>query len=476
MQHLQPAELSSVDVRSSRADEKKGGEAMEDLPHNFEGDMRRFRRRAYVETIDLSVMTPAVKERTAFRLKGRIVDLSDGGIGIHVDYPLEPGAMLSFTSGDSNKYGVVKWAIKVDDKLHKAGLALCTDDTYGVQYPVELADKRSTINEDLEVYAAALNANTDTYIEALEALSIECSAPGADAGKIMEDIRSLNEKMLSACAEFEEAVAHDEDILKDQRQVFQKKTDRILSGSYLMRHARTWPQGGQGDYKMLENVYKNSPLSSGLGYYLDLYGFSLPLAEAVRCRIKKLEEIVRQEIRLRKAASVLNIGCGSCRELMGLAPDIAAYGAKVTCIDMDGDALAFAMERLSFTGAEESIDFRKYNATRMFDDELNMAAFGMMDIIYSAGLFDYLPSEFLSKLLGALYRMLNYGGTLVAPFKDATRYRHQFFHWLVNWDGFRQRTETEFRSILADAGIPVSAVREERDETGIIIFYMITKH
>lgn len=448
---------------------------MEDLFHNSGSDMRRFRRRSYAETIDFSVMTPELKERTDFRLKGRIVDLSDGGIGIHADFPLKAGAMLSFSTGESNKYGVVKWAIKVNDQRHKAGLALCTDDTHGMQYPVELADTCSTINEDLEIYEAALNANTAAYIEALEALSRACSAPGADAGKIMADVRSLNDNMMSACAEFEEAVDHDEDILKQQRIAFQEKTDRTLSGSYLLRHARTWPQGGQGDYKMLENVYKKSPLSSGLGYYLDLYGLSLPLAEAVRCRIKKLEEIVRQEIRSRNGASVMNIGCGSCRELMGLAPDIAASNAKVTCIDMDGDALAFALERLSFTEAEGSLEFRKYNATRMFDDELNMAAFGKTDIIYSAGLFDYLPSEFLSKVLGALYRLLNEGGTLVAPFKDAARYRSQDFHWLVNWDGFRQRTETEFRSILEDAGIPMSAVREERDETGIIIFYMITK-
>lgn len=448
---------------------------MEDLFSSSGSDMRRFRRRSYAETIDFSVMTPELKERTNFRLKGRIVDLSDGGIGIHADYPLEAGAMLSFNRGESQKYGVVKWAMKVNDQRHKAGLALCNDDTHGMQYPMELAEQFNAINEDLEIYEAALNASTASYIKELEALSAACSAPEADAGKIMADVRSLNDNMMSACAEFEAAVAYDEDILKAHRQAFQEKTDRMLSGSYLLRHARTWPQGGQGDYKMLENVYKNSPLSSGLGYYLDLYGLSLPLAEAVRCRIKKLEEIVRQDIRSRNSASVMNIGCGSCRELMGIAPDITASNAKVTCIDMDSDALAFALERLSFTEAEDSIEFRKYNATRMFDDELNMAAFGKTDIIYSAGLFDYLPSEFLSKLLGALYRMLNDGGTLIAPFKDAARYRHQDFHWLVNWDGFRQRTETEFRSILKDAGIPMSAVRQERDDTGIIIFYMITK-
>jgi hypothetical protein len=104
-----------------------------------------------------------------------------------------------------------------------------------------------------------------------------------------------------------------------------------------------------------------------------------------------------------------------------------------------------------------------------------MAAFGKTDIIYSAGLFDYLPSEFLAKMLGALYRLLNKGGVLVAPFKDAERYSSQVFHWIVNWTGFLQRTEPEFRTILNNAGIPQSAIREERDGTGLIIFYLISK-
>jgi SAM-dependent methyltransferase len=281
--------------------------------------------------------------------------------------------------------------------------------------------------------------------------------------------------MMRVCGEFEKAAACDRDLVLSQRKAFHEKTDRILSRSVLTRHARTWPRGYQGDYKMLESIYKNSPMSEGFGHFFDLYGLSQPLAEAVRNRIKKLEEIIRHEITIRNAASVLNIACGSCRELMGLAPDIARTKTQITCIDMDADALGFAMDRLSHTEASENITFRKYNAARMFDDELNMAAFGKTDIIYSAGLFDYLPSEFLAKMLGALYRLLHGRGTLVAAFKDAARYRHLDFHWFADWTGFLQRTEKEFLAILDNAGIPDTAIREERDDTGIILFYLITK-
>jgi len=448
---------------------------MEDMQHQSSGDMRQFRRRAYTETIDFSVIMPELRERSASRLKGRIVDLSDGGIGIQADYPLEPGVMLIFTRGDTEKRGVIKWAIKVDDQLHRAGVAFRVENSDSISYPSRLPDAAGEVKEDIEKYAAALKTKTGEYVEALEALASACSAPGADGNKIMKGLKILNEDMMRACAEFESAVAPDSDLVQSQRKAFHEKTDRVLCKSFLVRQARTWPQGYQGDFKILETLYKNIPVSEGIGYYLDQYGLSLPLADAVRNRIMKLEEIVRREICVRNAASVINIACGSCRELMGLAPDIVRTNAQITCVDMDADALAFAMERLSHTEAAENITFRKYNAARMFDDDLNMAVFGKTDIIYSAGLFDYLPSEFLAKMLGALYRLLYHDGTLIAAFKDAEKYRHQDFHWLIDWTGFLQRTEKEFLSILDTAGIPQSAIREERDDTGIIIFYLITK-
>ncbi len=110
-----------------------------------------------------------------------------------------------------------------------------------------------------------------------------------------------------------------------------------------------------------------------------------------------------------------------------------------------------------------------------FDDETNLIEFGRQDIIYSVGFFDYLPDEFLIKLLSSLYNLLDHGGTLIAAFKDANRYRSQEYHWILNWDGFLQRREEDFRNILSVAGIPNSAIKEEREESGIIIFYTISK-
>src|SRR4030067_328499 len=84
------------------------------------------------------------------------------------------------------------------------------------------------------------------------------------------------------------------------------KTEFIMSKSYLVNRARTWPQGYQGDHKTLEGIYRNIPLSEGIGYYLDMYFLNVALANGVRNRIKKLEEILRKEIAAKDAPSILN--------------------------------------------------------------------------------------------------------------------------------------------------------------------------
>jgi hypothetical protein len=77
--------------------------------------------------------------------------------------------------------------------------------------------------------------------------------------------------------------------------------------------------------------------------------------------------------------------------------------------------------------------------------------------------------------LQAYYSLLNPQGTLIAPFKDCERYEPLDYHWLLDWSAFLQRTQKESRGLLSEAGIPDDAVSAERDDSGVIIFYVVTK-
>jgi extracellular factor (EF) 3-hydroxypalmitic acid methyl ester biosynthesis protein len=426
---------------------------MENLSAMQHEDMRRYERRPHSETVNYSVSIMEARNRKWLNLKGKSVDKSKAGLCIETDQPFSPGHILWFAGDIEDKAGYVRWCSQVDDQ-YRVGVEL--DGTY-----VEKLDEA-----------------TDVFNARLATMEKRCQDPREDSDEILQATNNAIDDVLLSCAEFEESVG-DKDIIRDARIRFREQTNPILSKSYLINRTRIWPQGQQGDYKTLELAYKNTPLSEGIGYYLDLYLLNSDLAPAVRNRIEKLRDILRDELSKRKKPSVLNIACGSCREVFELAKDIEESGARFTCIDLDDDALSFAANRLSYTNispvSSNQVVLRKYNALRMFDHELNMSEFGNQDIIYSVGFFDYLQSDFLATLFRSLYALLNPGGLLITSFKDAARYRYHDYHWITDWDGFLQRTEDDFWKIFHESGFSDSAISESREESGVIVFYLVKK-
>ena len=205
------------------------------------------------------------------------------------------------------------------------------------------------IQERPRTYVEALDAKIERYMASLRDFEVRCSMPDADKEALLEEITKLNDSMLLACAQFEKDV-NDPLSIKQAQVYFREKTHPILSKSYFINRCRTWPQGHQGDYMTLELAYKNMPMSSGIGYYLDLYSFSTEIALGVKDRIVKMREFLKDELVRRKNPQVLDVACGSCREVFELAPEIKASGAKFTCVDLDPAALDFALDRFAYAG------------------------------------------------------------------------------------------------------------------------------
>ncbi len=340
----------------------------------------------------------------------------------------------------------------------------------------DINESKLLVREASEKYISYLEAATDQYMDALEDVERRCTRQDEDAESIFQDLTALNESMMQVCEQFENSV-NDEAAIKAARVSFRDKLDPILVKSYGANRVRTWPLGYQGDYKTIEFLYRNTPMSDGIGYYLDKYMLSSTLAVGVRERMRKLAELLKAEMIKRQSPKVLDIACGSCREVHDIIPEIEKTGAHFTCIDLDSEALDFALNRLSYAGlSSERATFIQYNALRMFDYETTISAFGMQDIIYSVGYFDYLADDFLVKMLHSLYMLLNPGGKLIAAFKDANRYRSQIYHWFAAWDGFLQRTQDDFDKLLQRAEIPKSALSMTRVNSGSIIFYVATRH
>ena len=253
---------------------------------------------------------------------------------------------------------------------------------------------------------------------------------------------------------------------------FKRQTTEWLGTSPLMQRATQWPQGYPGDYLTLESIYSQETTGDGLGSLLDRYFLSRTLAVAVRSRRKTLSRILQEHAVIENGGGVwLNIACGASRELDNFPAELAP--SMIHCIDSDPRALEFASARLQHSGLHMTT--HSESALRYISAARNRGRFGRVTMIYSAGLFDYIDDEGLARLLHGLYRTLDPGGVLVAPFKDATRYETFDYHWLVNWNQFFQRTERDFQDIFRAAGVPTSEIAATRDPTGVLIFYSIRR-
>ena len=332
----------------------------------------------------------------------------------------------------------------------------------------------NNISGDIKPWIDFIDKAAEELIHSIESIEKDITTGSTTPETVLSSLTEIMDKFVDAAAEYESNV-QDPAFLKNSRVAFHQKSNHIFSKSYCFNRARTWPQGYHGDYKTLEVVYRNMPMSDGIGYYLDLYALNTVLGIGIRNRMKILQRLLKEELSGRIHPRIMSIACGSCRELVEISPEITSSSAHFTCIDSDEDALQYSQSRLYYTGIQSNIEFRKHNALRMFDYETTEQDFGPQDVIYSVGLFDYLESDFLVKILNSLYSLLNTDGKLIIAFKDAKQYRSQEFHWFMDWTGFLQRYEDEFLEILSDAHIPDSAVEHFRDETGAIIFYIVSK-
>jgi extracellular factor (EF) 3-hydroxypalmitic acid methyl ester biosynthesis protein len=256
---------------------------------------------------------------------------------------------------------------------------------------------------------------------------------------------------------------------------FRQESDPVFGKSVLMSRARTWPEGYPGDHVTVDAIYGNMPLTpDGIGNYLDRYFLSRTLAIAVRSRLRKLCSLLQDRCqREGEGGNWLNLGCGSCCELLSC---VELPHRTIWCVDADQKALECSRTRLEQSErGRATIHFLKENALRFVNADRNIRRCGRFTTIYSAGLFDYLPNSVLATLMNALYNSLQEDGVLIATFKDASRYETFDYHWLVNWNSFLQRSEEECLEVISDSGIPLGNLNMERDESGVILFFVARK-
>ncbi len=233
------------------------------------------------------------------------------------------------------------------------------------------------------------------------------------------------------------------------------------------------PKGYAGDFLMMEAIYRNTPDGDGnLGLMIDAYCLQCPPAKAVRGRRRMLAKLLERYsgplIEQGRRVHIMNLACGSNRELFDFlkrCPDTSKIEA--ICMDADQDALKYTNKEVNIFPHEATIRLMKDNVVKWSLGRVRHE-FGKQDIIYSAGLTDYLDERLFIALLNRIYDFLNPGGiTIICNF--AARYPHRaWVDQLLQWK-LIYRDEEDMRKLFAKSrfGDEVELFTEEE---GITVF------
>lgn len=277
----------------------------------------------------------------------------------------------------------------------------------------------------------------------------------------------------------EDALANPE-LIKKIKKLFRNCAIPLGAKSDIVMHAFTKPRGYAGDYGLLEIIYDNRPLSSGFGYCIDRRFQADDYARAVRSRMRKMKEILSGFINEARSESftVLNIACGSCREIREMFEErlvTRAGSISFTLVDQDQEALEFARKTLAGSPPNLAYDYQCNSIYDYLREPARFDGLGGRDLVYTIGLADYLPDDALKRLVSFLYGLLRPGGTLVLAHKDSRNFSPLAADWWCDWT-FHLRDEAETMALVENSGIRGYRLKTIREsETNIIFFIIIEK-
>lgn len=255
------------------------------------------------------------------------------------------------------------------------------------------------------------------------------------------------------------------------KRIFIKRIRSIfLKGEYNLWSLKK-PFGYAGDFKIIDDIYQNNPVSIGFERLFDNYFQMSAISVAVRNRKEDFKRMIIKFINDRTSlpTRIMNLAAGSCRDVLEIltAEELINKEVIFDCYDHETQALEYAEKLLN---DKQSINFIKENALRMAAAKnINHIIKEKYDMIYSTGLFDYFNSRICIRLLTNLRNLLNPNGVMViASVRD--KYSNPSVHymeWVGDWR-LIYRNEEEFNKLFFNSGFMVEDLNIQYEQQGIM--------
>jgi SAM-dependent methyltransferase len=192
------------------------------------------------------------------------------------------------------------------------------------------------------------------------------------------------------------------------------------------------PRGYSGDAVLIDYIY-GAPhpdhelgSSTPLGRWLCNYASNTAAPRAVRRRMYLIAELIDRVCMERRDARILSIASGHMREMQNSHALCAGMAERVVAFDQDAASLA----EVEATAVSKVVQVTQGSISRLIAGRHDFADF---DLVYAAGLFDYLEDRAAKRLTQTMFDILRPGGyLLVANFLPGiydAGYMESFMGW-----------------------------------------------
>jgi extracellular factor (EF) 3-hydroxypalmitic acid methyl ester biosynthesis protein len=299
-------------------------------------------------------------------------------------------------------------------------------------------------------------------------------------------VESLGPLLLDLFQEFERQAAK---INEDERiahiRYAQDDLHPLLMRAPFVHRAYHKPLGYAGDYEMVNMMLRES--RDGPTIYaqiINMFYLSTGPAQAHRNRIDILVEWIQKRLAVlrqndgQRRPRILSIGCGPAIELQRIVRRYRAIEAcDITLIDFSQETLDYTQNVLTEAIKESGIRPQVEYVHQSVHGLLRQASTGVekqkkqnYDIIYCAGLFDYLSDRVCTRLLNLFYKWCSAKGQVVVTNVHPNNTSRHGMEHLLEWY-LIYRDETDLEKLAA----PFLKHRVFADETGINVFLNIMK-
>ncbi|MBL9129679.1 MAG: class I SAM-dependent methyltransferase [Verrucomicrobiaceae bacterium] len=284
----------------------------------------------------------------------------------------------------------------------------------------------------------------------------------ASGGPLPSDYPHLNQKLRALGDAVRASIVPRAEVLAYARDL----TARHFTGT-LQAQALERKYGYSGDFEIIDAIYRQSISPRPELRCWDLYFHAQAAPVAVRNRKAYLKRLLdlHYASKLSPPMRVLDVASGPARDLREWMLDNPAADVHFDCIDADVHAIEHA--RRLCAPFIERVEFHHRNAMRFLPSK-------GYDVVWSAGLFDYLMDRSFVFLLKSLLAVTRPGGEVVVGNFSPLNPSRDYMELLGDWT-LQHRTEKMLVELAREAGAGAGSITVAWEPEGVNLFLHVRR-